>query len=90
MATKLSAGCHPAPGLVIAEGTIYPLLSRLKQEGLVASRLVESPSGPARRNYVLTEAGRRHLRNINEEWRDIAKTLSDFIVPDEPPRENKQ
>ena len=56
------------PGLVISEGTIYPLLSRLSSQGLLTSSLIASPQGPARRTYVLTAAGRRHMRTINETW----------------------
>ena len=49
------------PGLGISEGTIYPLLSRLRIQGLVATRLEESPEGPARKYYSLTEEGRNTL-----------------------------
>ena len=67
------------PGLVITEGTIYPLLSRLRKEGLLASSLVESPHGPVRRTYVVTASGRRHMQNINEAWRDISVAVHEFI-----------
>lgn len=46
------------PGLGITEGTLYPLLSRLRLQGIVSTRLEESPEGPARKYYVLTEEGR--------------------------------
>lgn len=49
------------PGLTVAEGSIYPLLSRMKSAGLVESRLEESSSGPARKYYQLTAAGRNRL-----------------------------
>lgn len=62
-----------APGLVITVGTIYPLLSRLKREGLLTSSLVESHQGPARRIYQLTTNGKQHLRKINEAWDEIAR-----------------
>ncbi len=45
------------PGLGITEGTLYPLLSRLRLQGLVNTRLEESPEGPARKYYALTEEG---------------------------------
>jgi len=67
------------PGLVITEGTVYPLLSRLKREGLLSGRLVESPQGPARRTYELTGAGRRHMRSINESWQEIAEAVRRFM-----------
>ncbi len=67
------------PGLVITAGTVYPLLSRLKREGLLTSELVESPQGPARRTYSLTPAGKRHMRSINEAWQEIARAVEKFI-----------
>ena len=67
------------PGLVAGAGTVYPLLSRLKREDLLTSSLEESPEGPARRTYVLTPAGRRHMRSINEAWQEIAEAVSAFM-----------
>jgi PadR family transcriptional regulator PadR len=46
------------PGLNVTEGTLYPLLSRLRLQGLVETRLEESPEGPARKYYGLTDEGR--------------------------------
>jgi PadR family transcriptional regulator, regulatory protein PadR len=46
------------PGVGVAEGSIYPLLARLKRQGLVTTRLEESPEGPARKYYSATPAGR--------------------------------
>jgi PadR family transcriptional regulator, regulatory protein PadR len=63
------------PGLVLSEGTIYPLLSRLKGQGYLVSQLVESPQGPARRTYVLTAAGRHYLELINRGWRDVVQAV---------------
>ena len=48
-------------GLGISEGTIYPLLSRLRKTGLVETRLVESDEGPARKYYNLTSYGKRQF-----------------------------
>ena len=59
-------------GLVIAEGTVYPLLSRLKREKFVRTTLEESPQGPARKYYELTELGRRQLAVMNDIWQRIA------------------
>lgn len=63
-------------GLVIAEGTVYPLLSRLKREKFVRTRLEESPQGPARKYYELTELGRRQLASMNDSWRSIAEGVA--------------
>ncbi len=49
------------PGLGVTEGTLYPLLSRLRVQGLVTARLEESPEGPARKYYALSPAGREVL-----------------------------
>jgi PadR family transcriptional regulator PadR len=49
------------PGLGVTEGTLYPLLSRLRVQGLVSTRLEESPEGPARKYYALTKEGRKAL-----------------------------
>jgi PadR family transcriptional regulator PadR len=57
-----------ADGLVTSEGTIYPLLSRLRRDGLVTTTWQESPSGPPRRYYQLTTEGRRALTHFTAEW----------------------
>ena len=54
------------PGLGITEGTLYPLLSRLRVQGLVAARLEESSEGPARKYYSLTREGRRIMALMHE------------------------
>ena len=59
------------PSLVISEGTIYPILSRLKREGFVQTTIKESSEGPPRKYYELTEKGRRILCNMNDYWQDI-------------------
>lgn len=55
-------------GMVASEGTIYPLLSRLRREGLVETTWRESHSGPPRRYYRLTDAGRRALDDFTDDW----------------------
>jgi len=57
-----------ADGLVTSEGTIYPLLGRLRRDGLVTTSWHESPSGPPRRYYELTGEGRRALALFTTEW----------------------
>lgn len=55
-------------GMVTNEGTVYPLLSRLKREGYVETRWGESEAGPPRKYYSLTKAGRVALDAFVEEW----------------------
>ncbi len=59
------------PGLVISEGTIYPILSRLKREGFVCTTIKESSEGPPRKYYELTEKGEEILGQMNDYWQDI-------------------
>lgn len=53
------------PGLGLTEGTLYPLLSRLRVQNLVTTRLEESPEGPARKYYALTGDGQRVMETMN-------------------------
>lgn len=69
------------PGLVISEGTVYPILSRFKREGLVTTTLVESNEGPARKYYELTPLGRRELVNMREAWRAVRDGI-DSLSPE--------
>jgi PadR family transcriptional regulator, regulatory protein PadR len=57
-----------ADGLLVSEGTIYPLLSRLRRDHLVSTSWQESESGPPRRYYQLTDAGKRALADFSGEW----------------------
>lgn len=59
------------PGLVISEGTIYPILSRLKREDFVQTTVKESAEGPARKYYELTPKGLQILQDMNDYWQDI-------------------
>jgi PadR family transcriptional regulator PadR len=65
-------------GLVISEGTIYPILSRFKREGLVKTSLVESTEGPARKYYQLTTRGDQQLAEMQTCW-DKIKTGVDTL-----------
>lgn len=53
------------PGMALTEGTLYPLLSRLRVAGLISARLEESSEGPARKYYSLTREGRKTLSAMN-------------------------
>lgn len=67
-------------GMVLSEGTLYPLLSRLRKEDLVDTTWQESAAGPPRRYYRLTAKGRRALADFTMEWRrfrDAVDTLLD-------------
>ncbi len=57
------------------EGTLYPLLSRMRREGLLQYEWQESDSGPPRKYYELTAGGRRELEELNDYWKTINKTI---------------
>ncbi len=59
------------PGLGVTEGTLYPLMSRLRVQGLVSTRLEESPEGPARKYYALTSLGRKVAVQMNDYLQDL-------------------
>jgi PadR family transcriptional regulator, regulatory protein PadR len=58
-------------GLVMGEGTVYPILSRFKRDGLVEATLEESPEGPARKYYRLTPRGRQLLVKMQAAWAEV-------------------
>ena len=61
--------------LLVVEGTLYPLLSRLKNNGLVKYRWQESTDGPPRKYFTLTESGEEMLDTLNDEWNIISKAI---------------
>jgi PadR family transcriptional regulator PadR len=66
-------------GMVTGEGTIYPLLSRLRRDGLVETTWRESTSGPPRRYYRLTKAGRASLDGFKDEWSRFRDAVDHFV-----------
>jgi PadR family transcriptional regulator PadR len=75
----LVRGLSETDGMVTSEGTIYPLLSRLRRDGLVESTWQESPSGPPRRYYRLTDGGRAALEGFRLEWRRFRDAVDHFV-----------
>ena len=75
----LVRGLAEMDGMVTSEGTIYPLLSRLRRDGLVESSWRESPSGPPRRYYRLTDAGRSALEAFRLEWGRFRDAVDNFV-----------
>src|SRR4029453_18432828 len=68
-----------ADGMVTSEGTIYPLLGRLRRDGLVESTWRESPSGPPRRYYRATDSGRDALAGFEREWARFRDAVDHFV-----------
>lgn len=66
----------------ITEGTIYPLMKRLKDGGLIESYIVESSEGPPRKYYRITEAGRAELSRLSEEWFGFTSSVNELLRGD--------
>ncbi len=61
--------------LIVVEGTLYPLLTRQKNAGLLSYRWEESTQGPPRKYYSLTESGRAYLKELDESWDTLIKSV---------------
>jgi PadR family transcriptional regulator, regulatory protein PadR len=62
--------------LIVVEGTLYPLLTRLKNAGLLSYRWVESSSGPPRKYYSLTPLGEKFLDELRVTWRELVEAVN--------------
>ena len=67
--------------LEVAEGTLYPILSRLKAEGLLDSEWVEAEAGHPRKYYWLTAPGRRRAREMAGAWSEFSEKLTGLVQP---------
>src|SRR5688572_18979127 len=65
--------------LVVVEGTLYPLLTRLKNTGLLGYRWEESTSGPPRKYYKLTEIGEQYLKELQLSWQELVDAVNKTI-----------
>lgn len=65
--------------VAITEGTVYPLLKRLKNDNYVETYLKESTEGPTRKYYKITMDGKKQLQNLTQEWKGFAKTVHNFL-----------
>jgi PadR family transcriptional regulator PadR len=60
-----------AAKMIVVEGTLYPLLTRLKNAGLLEYKWIESKSGPPRKYYTLTDRGSKFLEKLTETWDEL-------------------
>ena len=63
----------------VSEGTIYPLLKRIKDEGYVTTYLRESQEGPPRKYYNITDYGRTTLVSLTNQWKDLVTGINNLI-----------
>ncbi|RKD92089.1 PadR family transcriptional regulator [Mangrovibacterium diazotrophicum] len=61
--------------MIVVEGTLYPLLTRLKNDGLLAYRWEESTQGPPRKYYELTDEGKQFLEGLGESWSELVDAV---------------
>lgn len=73
--------------MLVVEGTIYPLLTRLKNAGLLNYRWEESTSGPPRKYYGLTEKGKQFLTELNTTWNELQNAVTLVTTPKNPTHE---
>ena len=64
-----------AVGMLVVEGTLYPLLIRQKNQGLLSYRWEESTQGPPRKYYVITEKGRCQLEEMDAAWQEMVQSI---------------
>lgn len=67
------------PELAISAGTVYPLLSRLKKAGLIDSTWEESPVGPPRKYYRLTDSGHSVLADMTSAWHSVSRAVDGIL-----------
>jgi PadR family transcriptional regulator PadR len=68
-----------ASQLIVVEGTLYPLLTRLKNEGLLNYRWEESKSGPPRKYYAITEIGQSMLGELQGSWTELITAVNKIV-----------
>jgi PadR family transcriptional regulator PadR len=61
--------------MVVVEGTLYPLLLRQKNQGLLSYRWEESPQGPPRKYYLITDRGRSQLSEMDAAWEEMVGSI---------------
>jgi PadR family transcriptional regulator PadR len=62
--------------VIVVEGTLYPLLTRQKNAGLLSYRWEESQQGPPRKYYELTDAGRSYLTDLHKSWQELVESVN--------------
>jgi PadR family transcriptional regulator PadR len=74
--------------LIVVEGTLYPLLNRLKNAGLLTYRWEESTSGPPRKYYSLTEQGKTFYKELSVSWEEL-KNAVEIVTKQTKPKKSK-
>ena len=67
--------------LLVVEGTVYPLLTRLKNDGVLKYKWEESSSGPPRKYYSLTDQGKEKLKSLTITWKQLTDSVKQLLKP---------
>jgi PadR family transcriptional regulator PadR len=70
--------------LIVVEGTLYPLLTRQKNAGLLGYRWEESTQGPPRKYYTITDTGEKFLEEMNQSWKELVDAVNSLINKKKP------
>jgi PadR family transcriptional regulator PadR len=76
--------------LLVVEGTVYPLLTRLKNTGLLNYRWEESTSGPPRKYYGLTENGKLFLAELDQSWEELVAAVNSVTTKNKKSKSSKK
>ncbi|OYO04784.1 PadR family transcriptional regulator [Enemella evansiae] len=76
---ELAEALADSEGLAASAGTLYPLLTRLRTAGWVDTSWQESPSGPPRKYYTLTRAGRQQLARLERSWATLVRSVDELL-----------
>lgn len=66
--------------MIVVEGTLYPLLTRQKNAGLLNYRWEESPQGPPRKYYSITDTGKQFLAELNDAWNELIESVTSIRI----------
>ncbi len=66
----------------VTEGTIYPLMKRLKDSGTIDSYIVESQEGPPRKYYTITDTGKTEVERLSKEWFQFVESVNNLLKGD--------
>ena len=76
--------------LIVVEGTLYPLLTRLKNSGHLSYVWKESQSGPPRKYYILTDLGKEFLKELDQTWEELVYAVNITTSPQQHPNNNNE
>lgn len=71
--------CELSKTMEISDGSVYPVLRRLKDDGYVTSYLEEASGGPPRKYYVITETGSDYMNTLQSEWKQLTGNINKLL-----------